>query len=1399
LELALQRLDERLVTWAGDTDFFSAVLCQAFGAEATSSDAETLRAILLGEGLGIVLEVRPLPGLLGAYSAATETAAEVVLLDERWLAMASASELEAVLLEEIGHAIDQRLNGALDRPGDEGEIFSSLLRGLTPSPESASENDQRWIAVGSDMRLVEAADPSTVVALNVSSVLLHDGISNRVNGIRDSSQDSLDGSGFVLLTQTDAQLSGVGTPVGLPDDGFFAENAYHPNIQLSYRNSDNGVNARILSSDAQFFDLSAINLNISELHFAALSTDGSGQLKVTYTYTDGTTGSGQFIVPDWYNEITQTAMQYYLIDGMDRVNLSGTYYNDNDPAVFGFRLLPDSKKTVQSIRFQKVGATAKVVFLGATVIKASPAVALTGSLNPVFAASSIGFGLGSVGTFASPSLVDMDGDGDLDAYIGGFNGNTLYFRNTGTATSPGFAASSIVGLTNLGGYANPALADIDNDGDLDALVGNGDGLLFFFRNNGLSTGASFAANSIGFGLPDVGALADPCFADIDGDGDLDLFVGNSDGSVLFFRNTGTLTNPLFSGSSIGFGLPDVGSNAAPSLADIDGDGDLDAFIGNSTGNILFFRNTGSASSPAFAGSSIGFSLPGVGTFANPTFADIDSDGDLDAFVGNSSGNTLFFRNIGTEGLRSITANGSYGVNSLITIQVPFTETVTVNTASGTPTLLLETGSTDRTATYSGGSGTNTLSFQYTVQAGDASVDLDANSASALQLNGATIRDAAGNNAILTLPSPGATGSLAANAALVVDGVAPVVADSGLSSTTANGTYGPGSVITIQVPFSETVTVNTAGGTPTLLLETGSTDRTATYSGGSGTNTLSFQYTVQAGDASVDLDANSASALQLNGATIRDAAGNNAILTLPSPGSTGSLAANAALVVDGVAPTISGSTPADDATDVHELANLQLSFSENVSAGSGWIQLHRADGTLLESFDAASGTGSAGGSVAFSGTTVTLNPFADLTSSTGYYLTTASTAIRDAAGNAFAGISEPTTLNFSTGDSIAPAVSGISSSTGNGTYGAGAVISLTIRFSEAVTVTFSGGVPSLLLETGATDRPASYVSGSGSNTLSFAYTVQSGDSAADLDVTSSTALLVNGGSIRDAAGNNATLTLPAPGGAGSLGANADLVINGTTIQSLILTTSTPRVHEGSTLSAMLSSSTLAPGSTLHWSLSGPGITAADFTIPDLTGSISLGGDRRASFSRMTALDGVSEPDEEVTLTVFSDPERTLSLGAIQFTLRDLTATGVSGATDDRDLIIGTSGDETISGVPAGSLLNGRGSFDTLTGNGGNDTFVLCSANSVFYNDGQAAVSGTSDLAAITDFNAGDRLQLKGAASEYRLSNATLSGVSGTLLFWRASAGGGSVDEAIGFLQGVSSTSLSLSNSNQFLYV
>ena len=121
-----------------------------------------------------------------------------------------------------------------------------------------------------------------------------------------------------------------------------------------------------------------------------------------------------------------------------------------------------------------------------------------------------------------------------------------------------------------------------------------------------------------------------------------------------------------------------------------------------------------------------------------------------------------------------------------------------------------------------------------------------------------------------------------------------------------------------------------GGTPYLTLETGTSDREILYSGGSGSSTLSFLYTVTAGDQSDDLDVYSTTALSSNGGTIRDSAGNDADLTLIAPGNNNSLSSNKEVIVDGIAPILSSPPP----INVNENAsnNLELHDFDDLSGG-----------------------------------------------------------------------------------------------------------------------------------------------------------------------------------------------------------------------------------------------------------------------------------------------------------------------------------------------------------------------------------------------------------------------------------------------------------------------------------
>lgn len=122
----------------------------------------------------------------------------------------------------------------------------------------------------------------------------------------------------------------------------------------------------------------------------------------------------------------------------------------------------------------------------------------------------------------------------------------------------------------------------------------------------------------------------------------------------------------------------------------------------------------------------------------------------------------------------------------------------------------------------------------------------------------------------------------------------------------------------------------------------------------------------------------------------------------------------------------------------------------------------------------------------------------------------------------------------------PSPQSVTSSNPDGSYGVGSTVTVQVTFDQAVDVT---GPARIQLETGATDRYASFISGSGTTTLSFTYTVQAGDQASDLDYVASSSLELNGGTIHAVDNTAATLTLPAPGAAGSLGANKNIVVDG----------------------------------------------------------------------------------------------------------------------------------------------------------------------------------------------------------------------------------------------------------------
>ncbi|RWB92768.1 MAG: hypothetical protein EOQ57_35760, partial [Mesorhizobium sp.] len=214
---------------------------------------------------------------------------------------------------------------------------------------------------------------------------------------------------------------------------------------------------------------------------------------------------------------------------------------------------------------------------------------------------------------------------------------------------------------DVGDASRPAFADLDGDGDLDAIVGAQYGGLRYFLNTGTTTAPVYAQqfgadNPVDGVNPSSPGWLTPVFADLNGDGRSDLVLGENDGHIFYFQNMGTAAAPAFvqqAGAANPFDGVDVGGLSAPTFGDLDGDGDLDAVIGAEGGGLHYFQNTGSVLAPIFieqVGAANPFNGIQVGTGdspgsiarTTPSLVDIDGDGDLDVVVGTAASGTLQF-------------------------------------------------------------------------------------------------------------------------------------------------------------------------------------------------------------------------------------------------------------------------------------------------------------------------------------------------------------------------------------------------------------------------------------------------------------------------------------------------------------------------------------------------------------------------------------------------------------------------------------------------------------------------------------------------------------------------------------------------------------------------------------
>lgn len=285
-----------------------------------------------------------------------------------------------------------------------------------------------------------------------------------------------------------------------------------------------------------------------------------------------------------------------------------------------------------------------------------------------------------IGERSYPNFVDYNNDGLQDIIIGGWGvftpgsgGGTLstgltLLENTGTLEEPAFSyiTDNFENVSNfLGIY--PTFADMDNDGDMDMIGGDGEGDIHYFRNNapaGSNMDLSLTQNKM-IQIAGEGYVA-PCTWDVDGDGLLDLIIGESSGKLYYYRNTSGTSGPLsFEMVSDFWGMVDVkelgflDGYSAPYVTTLDDTETPYLVVASESGNIYLYTDLDQAEFTLVTDNFAGIDEGGRGGIG---FGDLNDDGFLDLVIGNNRGGIGLFSQGGINPVGVETVNSAANIS-----------------------------------------------------------------------------------------------------------------------------------------------------------------------------------------------------------------------------------------------------------------------------------------------------------------------------------------------------------------------------------------------------------------------------------------------------------------------------------------------------------------------------------------------------------------------------------------------------------------------------------------------------------------------------------------------------------------------------------------------------------------